>query len=424
MANSFPKMLLVKQKFGATDSIDLNQAVRGELAGIREKLRPGMRIAVGVGSRGITGLQTMVGAVVDTLRSAGAEPFIVPAMGSHGGATPEGQTELLAEYGITPKNLGIPIRASMKVGGIGMTPEGVEVLCSVEALRADGIVLINRIKPHTDFSGDIGSGIMKIMVIGLGKRAGAARYHVAAAHLGYELMLRSIARVILAKAPILCGIGLIENQLHEVVRIKLLNREEIEVGEGQLFIEAKRLMPKLPFEDIDFLIVDRLGKNISGSGMDPNIIGRGVHGYSSFLGQKNLPAPRIKRIFVRDLTAETHGNAIGVGFADLTTTRLVQGMDRRVTYINALTSLTPNGAKIPIHFDTDREALELGLNSLGLTDISQAKVVRIADTLSLECVAVSEAYLPLMAGRSDLEAKSAPQNIQFDSAGNLPPLGR
>jgi hypothetical protein len=415
-------MLLVKQRFPVMPPLDIRQTVAREFSACRGQLKPGWRVAVGVGSRGITNLQAIVWAVVDELKAARTEPFIIPAMGSHGGATPEGQTELLREYGITQEALGVPIRASMDVERIGSTPEGVEVYCSAEALRADAIVLVNRVKPHTDFGGKIGSGIIKMSVIGLGKRVGASHYHVASSRLGYEEMLRAIARVTLKTAPILCGVAIIENQRHETARIAVLPRAEIERREEELFVEAQQLMPKLPFEDIDLLIVDRLGKNISGAGMDPNIIGRGVHGYSSFLGQKNLPPPRIKRIFVRDLTPETHGNAIGIGFADLTTTRLVQQMDRRVTYVNALTSLTPNGAKIPIHFDSDREALELGLKSVGLADPARARVVRIADTLSLEKIEVSEAYLAEMADRKDLTVKHEPVDMTFDPSGHLMPI--
>jgi hypothetical protein len=417
-------MLLIEQRFTGAASLDFREHVERELTPVRNKLKPGARIAVAVGSRGISNLETIVSAVVATLKEAGTQPFILPAMGSHGGATPEGQAQLLAEYGVTPQKLGVPIKAAMDVERIGMTPEGVEVFCSVEALRADGIVIVNRIKPHTDFRGAIGSGILKMSVIGLGKRTGAASFHVAASQHGYEEMLRSMARVVREKAPILCGLAIIENQLHETARLALLQPADMERGEEVLFQEATRLMPALPFEEIDLLIVDRIGKNISGAGMDPNIIGRGVHGYSSFLGQKNLPPPRIKRIFVRDLTPETHGNAIGIGFADLTTTRLVEAMDKKVTYVNALTSLTPNGAKIPIHVDTDREAVELALNSVGLADITQARVVRIADTLSLEKLQVSEAYLPSLGKRNELELKREPTEMKFDTVGNLAALGR
>jgi hypothetical protein len=423
MSTAFPRMLRLRQKFPVAPRLDVAQTVRDEMAVVGSSLKPGRRVAVAVGSRGITNLQEIVSAVLQSLQSVGAAPFIIPAMGSHGGATPEGQSELLAEYGITERELGVPVHAAMEVERIGVTPEGVEVCCSVEAMRADGIVMVNRIKPHTDFSGRIGSGILKMAVIGLGKRIGAASYHLASSRFGYEEMLRSISRVILQTAPILCGVAIVENQRHQTARIAVLPRAEVEAREEELFLEAKRLMPKLPFDDIDLLIVDRLGKNISGSGVDPNVIGRSVHGYSSFLGQKGLSAPRIKRIFVRDLSPETHGNAIGMGFADLTTTRLVQAMDRRVTYVNALTSLTPNSVKIPIHFDTDREALAWGLDSLGIVDPSQLRVVRIQDTLTLEETEVSEAYLPALAGRSDLVAESEARDMHFNLAGNLPDLG-
>src|SRR5438874_4464804 len=380
-ANSFPRMFAVRQKFPASPPLDIPAVIQSEFKAqnVLARLNPGARIAVATGSRGITNIRNIVAAVLEVLRTAGAKPFILPAMGSHGGATPEGQVEVLASYGITEQSMGVPIRASMEVERVGQSAEGVEVFCSVEALRSDGIVLINRVKPHTDFQGTLGSGVVKMSVIGLGKRAGAAAGHAAATRLGYEHTLRSIARVVLRTAPILCGVAIVENQFHDTARIAVLKRDAIEESEKELLEEARRLMPRLPFDDIDLLIVDRIGKNISGSGMDPNVTGRWVHGYSTSLGSDNQASPMIRRIFVRDLTPATHGNAIGIGFADITTTRLVSAMDKQVTYINALTSLTPNGAKIPIHFDTDRECITHALASLASRDLDRAKVVRIAD---------------------------------------------
>src|SRR6185437_8439082 len=353
----FPRMFAVRQKFPTSPPLDVAATIRREFMArnLLSNLRPGAQIAVAVGSRGISNVKEIVASVLGVLKASGASPFILPAMGSHGGATPEGQTAILESYGITGQSMGVPIHASMEVERIGQTAEGVEVVCSVEALRSDGIVLVNRVKPHTDFQGALGSGVMKMSVIGLGKRAGAAACHAAASRLGYEHTLRSIARVMLRNAPILCGVAIVENQFHDTARIAVLECDEIEEREKGLLEEARRLMPRLPFDGIDLLIVDRIGKNISGSGMDPNVTGRWVHGYSTSLGSDNPASPMIRRIFVRDLTPETHGNAIGIGFADLTTTRLVEAMDKPVTYINALTSLTPNGAKIPIHFVTDRE---------------------------------------------------------------------
>src|SRR5216117_1464302 len=401
----FPRMLAVRQKFPVSQPLDIPAAVQHEFRAqnVLSRWKPGAQIAVAVGSRGITNIKDIVAAVLDELKAAGAKPFILPAMGSHGGATPEGQLGVLESYGITEHSMSVPIRASMDVERIGASADGVDVFCSVEALRSDGIVLVNRVKPHTDFQGTLGSGVVKMSVIGLGKRAGAAACHAAATRLGYEPTLRSIARVVLRTAPILCGVAIVENQFHDTARIAVLKHDEIEEREKELLEEARRLMPRLPFDDIDLLIVDRIGKNISGAGMDPNVTGRWVHGYSTSLGSDNRASPMIRRIFVRDLTPETHGNAIGIGFADLTTTRLVNAMDKQVTYINALTSLTPHGAKIPIHFDADRECIAQALASLAIPDTRQAKVIRIADTLSLVNLEVSEAFDNAIRQRNDLE---------------------
>ena len=420
---AFPRMSAVRQRFPAPSPLDIAATVRREFKtqNVLARLKPGAQIAVAVGSRGISNIKSIVSAVLEVVKAADAKPFIVPAMGSHGGATPQGQIGVLESYGITEESLDVPIRASMEVERIGASADGVEVFCSVEALRSDGIVIVNRVKPHTDFQGTLGSGVVKMSVIGLGKRAGAAACHAAATRLGYEPTLRSIARVVLRAAPILCGVAIVENQFHDTARIAVLKHDEIEEREKELLEEARRLMPRLPFDDIDLLIVDRIGKNISGAGMDPNVTGRWVHGYSTSLGSDNRASPMIRRIFVRDLTPETHGNAIGIGFADLTTTRLVNTMDKQVTYINALTSLTPNGAKIPIHFDTDRECLVNALASLAIPDTRQAKIVRIADTLSLVKLEVSETYAGLVKKREDLEALGDPDEMRFDGTSNLLP---
>lgn len=417
--NSQPRILRVRQIFPQPPPLDLRATVDSEFAKLRPRIKPGARIAVGVGSRGITNLSAIVAAVLEQLRAAGATPFIIPAMGSHGGATPEGQREVLATYGITEEAMRAPIPASMEVRQIGVSAEGVPVFCSVEAFAADGIVLVNRIKPHTDFFGALGSGLLKMCVIGLGKRAGATAMHVAASRLGYERVIRGMASVILRSAPVLGGVAILENQFHDTARLVVLPREEMETGEDALLAEARALMPLLPFEEIDLLIVDRLGKNISGAGMDPNVIGRSVQGYSGALAREGRPAPFIRRIFVRELSAETHGNAIGIGLADVTTTRLVRAMDARVTSLNALTALTPQSAKIPIHFDTDREAIELLLTSLALPDPRAARLVRIADTLSLVEMDVSESLWAEAGALPNLATVSEARELTFDAEGNL-----
>jgi hypothetical protein len=378
---------------------------------LQSRIRPGARIAVGVGSRGITNLPAIIRAVVDQLKDAGARPFVIPAMGSHGGATPEGQREVLTGYGITEATMGVPIQASMEVRQIATSADGAPVWCSVEALSADGIVLVNRVKPHTDFRGTLGSGVVKMCVVGLGKHIGAAAMHATASRVGHEQAIRGIAAVLLASAPILGGIAILENQLHETARIVVLPREDILCGEEQLLGEARRLMPLLPFEEI--------GKNISGSGMDPNVTGRWVQGYSGSLLREGRPAPFIRRILVRDLTPETHGNATGIGLADVTTTRLVRAIDLRATYINSLTSLALNCAKIPIHFDTDREAIDRTLASLAQPDPGVCRVVRISDTLSLQHLDVSEALAKEAGQRSDLAVVGDLREMQFDGGGNL-----
>jgi hypothetical protein len=417
--NEFPRILRVRQNFLPTPPLDIRETLAAEFARLRPRVQPGARIAVGVGSRGITNLAAIVAAVLDLLRIAGARPFILPAMGSHGGATPEGQREILASYGVTEEAMGAPIHDSMEVRQIGESTDGAPVFCSAEALLADGIVLINRVKPHTDFSGALGSGLLKMSVIGLGKRIGATAMHNAASRIGHEKAIRGMAGVLLRAAPVLGGVAILENQFHDTARLAVLLREEMETGEEALLAESRALMPLLPFDEIDLLIVDRLGKNVSGAGMDPNVIGRGVQGYSGSLMREGRPTPFIRRIFARDLTPETHGNAIGIGLADVTTARLVRAMDHRATGINALTALTPRCAKIPIHFDTDREAIAMTLASLALPDARAARLVRIADTLTLAEMDISESLWAAVSPCPMLAALSEPREIQFNADNNL-----
>ncbi len=419
--NPLPRFLRIQQNFVATPPLGIGTTLDVEFEKLRPRIRPGARIAVGVGSRGITHLPEIVAATLAQLRVAGAEPFIIPAMGSHGGATPEGQREVLASYGITEAAMGVPIRDSLEVRQVGTTPEGVPVVCSTEALAADGIVLINRIKPHTDFFGTLGSGLLKMSVIGLGKRTGATAMHLAATQFGYERIIRAMAGALLQNAPILGGVAILENQFHDTARLLVIPREEMETAEDALLVEARGLMPLLPFDEIDLLIVDRIGKNISGAGMDPNVINRSVHGYDSLPMRSDRPAPFIRRIFVRALTPETHGNAIGIGMADATTARLVREMDPRVTSINSLTALTPQSAKVPITFATDCEAIERMLASLPLPDPRAAKIVRITDTLSLTEMEISEPLWSEVRGRSELAALAAPRELAFNAEDDLSP---
>lgn len=419
---SIPKMLRVRQKFPASPSLNIPAALAEQVAArkILSGIKSGARIAVTAGSRGVANVALIVGTIVKLLKEAGAAPFVLPAMGSHGGSTPEGQAGILADYGITEKTMGAPIRASMETKIVGATPDGVPVHCSVEALNSDGVIVVNRIKPHTDFHGGrIASGVMKMMAIGLGKRNGAECCHAAASRLGYERVMLSVGRVNLERAPILCGVGAVEDQRHQTAIVKAMPRDVLEEEESQLLKEARARMPKLPFDDVDLLIVDRIGKNISGTGMDTNIINRGVQGYTSSLVPGDMKPPIIRRLLVRGLTEKTHGNAVGIGLADFCTTRTVEAMDRNISYINSITALTPQPCKIPIYFDTDRECIEKALATLALPPGTLAKCIRIGDTLSLEEVLVSEAYANQIKGRADLEALSAAAEMTFDVEGNL-----
>ncbi len=404
------KIIPIRQRFPATAALDLPREVAGRF---RPGVKPGARIAVGVGSRGISNLAAVVRATVDVLRAAGAEPFLLPAMGSHGGATPEGQVGVLAEYGVTEAIA--PIRAAMETEVVATTGDGVPVHVSVEALRADGVVLINRIKPHTDFGPPLGSGIVKMLAIGLGKKNGAAACHQAIGLLGHERVIRSVGRAVLPRIRFLAGIALLEDARHATARVDVLGPEDLEAREELLHAEAKRLMPALPFDDCDLLVVDRLGKDISGAGMDPNIIGRNVHGYTSNLREMKAK-PVIRRLFVRDLTPETHGNAIGIGMADATTVRVANAVDPRVTLLNAWTALSLNSYKIPPAFENDREAVEACLATVPRPDGRPPRVMRIADTLSLERVDVSEAYAGELGA---FETLGPAREMEFDDAGNL-----
>lgn len=424
MDQKFPRMIEVRQNFPASAPLDLPSAIEQQFvaAGIAEGISPGMKIAVGVGSRGIANLRQIVQVTLNLLIRAGARPFIVPAMGSHGGATPEGQAKVLAEYGITPEELGVPIETSMEVRRIGTTPGGVDVVFSAVALQADGVVVINRVKPHTDFHGALGSGIQKMLTIGFGKHEGAANAHRAAMRMGHEKVIRDIAGEILKTVPVLCGLAIVEDQHHQTTEVHVIRPENIFSEENRLLEKARTLMPRLPMDEIDLLIVDRIGKELSGTGMDTNVIGRGILGYSASLASDDARSPRIFRIFVRDLSSHTNGNGIGIGLADFTTTRLVRELDLRATYINALTSLGLPTVNIPIHFETDCETIRHAIASLASKTPEHLRVVRISDTLNLDRLLVSEACLDSLRSDSDATVVGTPAPMEFDASGNLLPF--
>jgi hypothetical protein len=409
-------MIRIRQHFETDPIRDIPAAVRTELERIDVGaiVGRGESVAIGAGSRGIANLSVVIREIVRGLRSIGAKPFIFPAMGSHGGATPQGQLKILEHYGITEEAVGAPIRATMKAVRVGTSVDGIPVFADQYACKADRIVVVNRVKPHTDFKGRNESGLMKMLAIGLGKQAGANLYHNAIVRLGHQRVFSGVAREVLKRCPIAFGVALVENQRDETQIIRAVPAEEIERAEQQLLRKAKRLFPRIPIDPIDLLVVDRMGKEISGTGMDQNVIGRSVIPYHN-----PSKRPKIMRIFVRDLTDDSAGNATGIGNADFTTRRLVAKIDPRPTYMNAITSSCPEAVRIPAYFDTDREVIDAALQTIGTVEPQDARIVRIRDTLRLEVLDVSEAFLPEIEKNNALRITRAARPLRFDAGGNL-----
>jgi len=413
---ALPRMARIRQTFPRPRVADIPRAVGDALAGAGHPIRRGDAVAVGAGSRGVANIDVIVGAAVRCLTDLGARPFVFPAMGSHGGGTPEGQLSVLAHYGITEATMGCPVRATMDVVQVGEAL-GMPVWLDRYAAEADWIGLVNRVKPHTDFKGSIESGLFKMMTIGLGKYTGAIQYHRANIRHGYETVITSVGREMLRRARIGFGLGVVENGYDETARIEAFNAETLEAGERRLLEDARAWMARLPFSPLDVLIVEQMGKNISGSGMDSNVIGRPTNPHEPF------PAdPKILWIVVLDLTEESYGNVTGIGNADFTTRRLVDKVDMKATLINCITACAPNGAKIPATYDTDREAIETALSCVGLATPDEARVIRIKNTLMLGEIDVSEALLAEAAGRPELTRLTEPAPLPFDAAGRLIPL--
>jgi hypothetical protein len=416
---NFPKVYRIRQNFDRTAVPDIPATVKAELRKLPlgKRIKPGQRVALTAGSRGVANIALILKAAVEHLKSLGAQPFIFPAMGSHGGATAEGQADLLAHYNVTEAFTGAPVLSSMEVVQISQTEDGVPVFIDKHASQADWIIVVNRIKPHTKFKAPIESGLMKMMAIGMGKQKGAEYYHKAALQFTFPKIIVDAGRVVLKKAPVLCGIGTVENGYDETAKIVALNPEEIESREKELLELAKKMMPRLPFNDVDLLIVDEMGKDISGTGIDPNVTGRNRDLIGVFPHPTN-----VKRLFVRDLTANSNGNATGIGLADLTTQRLVDKINYQATYMNCITGISLEKAAVPMHFKTDEEAIKVALGSVGLIPAEKSRIVRIKNTLLVDEVEVSEAYGEEMKKRSDLEVLEGPKPMSFDRKGNLRPL--
>jgi hypothetical protein len=410
-------MVRVRQKFPRPRVENIPATVRATLEklALGTKIRRGQSVALTAGSRGIANIPLILKSVAQHVRDLGAQPFLVPAMGSHGGATAEGQRQLIESYGISEEFVGAPIRSSMEVVHVGDTPEGWPVYLDKNAAAADHIGVVARIKPHTSYQAAVESGLLKMMMIGLGKRIGAAHYHRLLLEQAYEPVVRSVSRLMRAKAPIAFGLGTVENGYDETAHIEAALPADFEPVEERLLVKAKDWLGRLPFHQADLLIIDEIGKDISGSGMDTNVVGRKRALRSEVI--QNQPSMRF--IFIRGLTPHTHGNACGIGFADFTTTHLVKAMDYNATVINCVTSGYPEGANTPVHFDTDREVLDAALAIIGMRAPEKARIMHIRNTLKLEEVEVSEPCLQELERKTDFDVIKGPFDIAFDSAGNL-----
>jgi hypothetical protein len=410
-----PRLLLVRQKFPDRRIPDVAAEVHKQLSAstFTARLKPGARVAVGVGSRGIHNIATIVRNVVGYWKERGMQPFIFPAMGTHGAATAAGQADVLGHYGITEPAMGCPIVSRLEVVSLGKTADGIEAFMDQSAWESDGVMLVGRVKWHTDFAGTIESGLFKMMAIGLGKFAGAQRYHTYAYRLGLEHVIRSVGRQVLQSGKILGGLAILEDGYHNTAKLDAVPVEDMERREEENLALVKTWMPKIPM-DLDVLIVDELGKNISGSGMDTKVINRNVR--SEYNPWPDLP--RIERIFVRDLSELTYDCAVGVGMADIVTDRLVNRIDWRPTIINSLTANTAASIRTPIHFPTDRECLERISATVGRLDPSEVTYGWIRNTMELSRLALSENLRGKIEQNPLLEIEAA-IDFEFDGGNNL-----
>lgn len=416
--SEYPQVFRLRQSFERPRVADVAAEVEVQLArlSLGERIRPGQSVAITAGSRGIANVPVIIKAIVDHLRKLGAQPFIVPAMGSHAGGTAEGQREMIEGYGITEEFCGCPIRASMDTVVVCQAREGFPVHFDRFASAADHVLVCGRVKPHTDFAGDVESGLMKMLLIGLGKHHGAKIYHRAIVDFSFDQIVRSVAREVLNRCRIAAGLAIVENSYDETAMIAAVPPAEFETREKELLVLAKKWLPRLPFDSADILLIDELGKDISGTGMDTNVVGR-KFGYHE-PGPNEKPA--IRYIAVRGLTAQTHGNATGLGLAEFCRRRVLRARDETVTRINSCTGGDVCCAMTPLDYETDREILDAALPLIGLTEPRDAKLVWIRNTLHVAEVACSAAYLAEARQRADLEILSAPAPLPWDAAGNLP----
>ena len=417
----FPQVFRVRQNFEAPRVDDVPGEVRAQLARLElgGKVRPGQSVAITAGSRGIANIHLVIRAIVEHLHGLGARPFVVPAMGSHGGGTAEGQREVIESYGITEEFIGCPIRSGMETVVVCQTAEGFPVHFDRHAYEADHVLVCGRVKPHTLFVGDVESGLMKMMLIGLGKCNGATVYHRAIQDYSFGQIIRSVAAEVIAKCRILAGLAIVENAYDQTARIEAVRPEEFEVREKELLVLAKKWLPRLPFPYVDVLLIDKIGKNISGVGLDTNVVGRKFNDHRAVEGE----FPKVKRIALRGLTRQTHGNSIGLGLAEFCKSQLLRETDFEAVRLNAVVSGHIAAGMPPPDYETDREMLEAALGTIGLAEPPHARLLWIANTLELAEVECSAAYLDEARTRDDLEVLTGLRDLPFDAAGNLPDRG-
>ena len=411
-----PRLIEIRQRLPNRSLPDVYRAVRDEMGAADwvARVPPGSRIAVGVGSRGISNIDSIVRGVVDAWRDRGVNPFIIPVMGSHGGGTAEGQREVLAHYGITEAAMGVPVVSSLDVVRIGESPQGIAVSMDKAAWEADGVMLCSRVKWHTGFDGKLESGIHKMMAIGLGKWEGAKRYHMWAIRLGLEEVIREVGRVMLDTGQMLGGLAILEDAHHDTAEVHAVGAATMVFQEEQLLERVKGWKANVPVASCDLLIVDEIGKNISGSGMDTKVINR------SGLGRNCWPRlPRIERIYARSLTPHGGGNAVGIGLCDIIHDRLYDAVDFPKTWINSFTASSTVGCMCPPHFPTDRECIEKILETCGRADLAVCSVVWIRNTMELGRMRVSENLLDGMSANPTIEILGPARPIEFDAHGQL-----
>lgn len=413
---ALPRLIEIRQKFPDRALSDVYSRVREAMEGANwvTAVPPGTRIAVGVGSRGIADIDTITRGVVDAWAARGVKPFIIPVMGSHGGGTAQGQREVLAHYGITEQAMGVPVVSSLDVVPLGETPHGIAVSMDKAAWDADGVMLCSRVKWHTGFDGRLESGVHKMMAIGLGKWEGAKRYHRWAVRLGLEEVIRSVGRVMLDTGKMLGGIAILEDANHRTAELHALGADHMAEREETLLERVKSWKANIPVPECDLLIVDEIGKNISGSGMDTKVINR------SWMGRNCWPdLPRIERVYARSLTPHGGGNAVGIGLCDIIHDRLFDAVDFSKTWINSFTASSTIGCMCPPHFPTDRECIEKILATCGRAELGECSLVWIRNTMELGRMRVSENLLEQLRDNPRIETCGPPRPIEFDSQGQV-----